>query len=73
MGLGVSELSMNGPSIPVVKKVIRDSTASEARALVDRLLTLTLADDIEHEVRAELHRRFPELMESAAVPSDPVG
>jgi phosphotransferase system enzyme I (PtsI) len=73
MGLGVTELSMNGPSIPVVKKVIRGVTAADARALVERLLTLTFAEEIEREVRAEMHRRFPELFESAALPADPVG
>jgi phosphotransferase system enzyme I (PtsI) len=64
---------MNGPSIPVVKKVIRGSSAAEARALVDRIMTLTFADDIEREVRGEMHRRFPELFESAALPADTVG
>ncbi len=73
IGLGVTELSMNGPSIPVVKKVIRGSTAAEARALVDRLLALTFSDDIEREVRAEMHRRFPDLFEPAVLPADTVG
>jgi phosphotransferase system enzyme I (PtsI) len=69
IGLGVTELSMNGPSIPIVKQVIRGSRAVEARALVDRLLSLTFADDIEREVREEMHRRFPELFETAALPA----
>lgn len=66
LGLGFSELSMNGPSIPLVKRVIRAASASDGRELVDRLLALATADEIEREVRAEMTRRFPGLLESAA-------
>jgi len=62
VGLGVTELSMNGPSIPLVKRVIRAARASDARSLVERLLDLSTADDIEREVRAEMTRRFPGLL-----------
>jgi phosphotransferase system enzyme I (PtsI) len=65
IGLGVTELSMNGPSIPFVKKVIRSARASDAQALVDRLLALSVADEIEREVRAEMIRRFPWLVSEA--------
>ena len=64
LGLGVDELSMNGPSIPLVKRVIRAAKAADGRALLDHLLTLTTADEIEHEVRAEMSRRFPGLLEA---------
>ncbi len=66
LGLGVSELSMNGPSIPLVKRIVRAARASEGRALVERLLALTTADDIEREVRAEMERRFPGMLEQEA-------
>jgi phosphotransferase system enzyme I (PtsI) len=62
IGLGVSELSMNGPSIPFVKRIIRAGRAADGRALVERLLGLTVADDIEREVRTEMQRRFPGLL-----------
>ncbi len=65
LGLGFSELSMNGPSIPLVKRVIRAASAAESRALVERLMQLTFADEIEREVRAEMARRFPGLLEMA--------
>jgi phosphotransferase system enzyme I (PtsI) len=55
---------MNGPSIPLVKRVVRAAKASDARALVKRLLDLTTADDIEREVRTEMLRRFPGLLQS---------
>ena len=66
VGLGVTELSMNGPSIPLVKRVLRAAKASDARALAKRLLDLTTADDIEREVKAEMTRRFPGLLQSDA-------
>jgi phosphoenolpyruvate-protein phosphotransferase (PTS system enzyme I) len=64
LGLGFSELSMNGTSIPLVKRVMRGASAADGRALVKRLLELTSADDIEREVRAEMARRFPGLLET---------
>ncbi len=66
LGLGLDELSMNGPSIPLVKRVIRSASAREGRELLDRLLGLNTADDIEREVRAEMTRRFPGLLEGDA-------
>lgn len=68
LGLGVSELSMNGPSIPLVKQIVRAARAADGRKLVERILALTTADDIEREVRAEMIQRFPGLVgEEAAV------
>ena len=66
LGLGLSELSMNGPSIPLVKRIIRAASAADGRRLLERVLELTAADDIEREVRAEMTRRFPGLLESEA-------
>jgi phosphotransferase system enzyme I (PtsI) len=62
VGLGVTELSMNGASIPLVKRILRAAKASDGRALVERVLSLTTADDIEREVRMEMVRRFPGLL-----------
>jgi len=66
LGLGLDELSMNGPSIPLVKRVIRSASARQGRELLDRILGLNTADDIEREVRAEMTRRFPGLLEGDA-------
>jgi phosphotransferase system enzyme I (PtsI) len=63
LGLGLSELSMNGSAIPMVKRVVRAASAADGRALLDRVLELTLATEIEREVRAEMVRRFPGLLE----------
>jgi phosphoenolpyruvate-protein phosphotransferase (PTS system enzyme I) len=61
-GLGVSEFSMNGTSIPFVKRILRAARAADGRALVERLLGLTTADEIERAVREEMTRRFPGLL-----------
>ena len=66
VGLGVTELSMNGSSIPLVKRVIRAARASDGRALLARLLALSTADDIEREVKDEMRRRFPGLLGEVA-------
>jgi phosphoenolpyruvate-protein phosphotransferase (PTS system enzyme I) len=63
LGLGLSELSMNGPSIPLVKRVVRAARAADGRLLLDRLMELTAADDIDRAVRAEMAQRFPGLLE----------
>jgi phosphoenolpyruvate-protein phosphotransferase (PTS system enzyme I) len=68
LGLGIAELSMGGAAIPLVKRVIRAGRAADGRALVERLLTLTTADEIEREVKTEMSRRFPDLLgDEAAV------
>jgi phosphotransferase system enzyme I (PtsI) len=72
IGLGVTELSMNGPSVPLVKRVVRAAKASDARALALRLMELTTADDIEREVKAEMMRRFPGLVQTDST-SGPAG
>jgi phosphoenolpyruvate-protein phosphotransferase (PTS system enzyme I) len=66
LGLGLSELSMNSASVPLVKRVLRAALADDGRRLVERLLEYTTADDIEREVRAEMARRFPDLLDAEA-------
>jgi phosphotransferase system enzyme I (PtsI) len=63
LGLGLAELSMNGPSIPLVKRVIRAARAADGKKLLERALELTAADDIDREVRGEMARRFPGMLE----------
>jgi phosphotransferase system enzyme I (PtsI) len=73
LGLGLSELSMNGPSIPLVKEVIRAARASDGRALLDRLLDLTADDEIDRAVREEMAARFPGLLEIDSTPGPVTG
>ncbi|MCD6353626.1 MAG: phosphoenolpyruvate--protein phosphotransferase, partial [Proteobacteria bacterium] len=60
LGLGIDELSMNATSILKVKKIIRSSTYSESRQLVDKILTFATATEVENFLPKEL---FPHLSE----------
>jgi phosphotransferase system enzyme I (PtsI) len=59
MALGVSELSMAAFSIPLLKKVLRESTAAEARDLLARVLRLSNAEQIREQVEQHMRLRFP--------------
>jgi phosphotransferase system enzyme I (PtsI) len=73
LGLGLSELSMISASVPLVKRVLRAASAADGRRLLERLLELTAARDIEREVRAEMARKFPGLLENGAMASPITG
>ena len=59
LALGVGELSMAPFSIPLLKKIMRESTASEARALLSDALHLGSADEIRAHVERTMAGRFP--------------
>lgn len=60
LGLGMDELSMNATSIPRVKRIIRKSSAYEAREFVGGLLLRATADDIEKALLKKFEELFPE-------------
>jgi phosphoenolpyruvate-protein phosphotransferase (PTS system enzyme I) len=68
LGLGLDELSMNGPSIPLVKRVIRSASAQDGRDLLEQILGLRTAEDVERAVRSEMNRRFPWLLDGSLAP-----
>lgn len=47
LGLGVQELSVALPSIPIVKNVIRHLSFVEAKKLAERVMTLATAEEIQ--------------------------
>ncbi len=59
VGLGLDELSMNAPSIPRVKSILRATRLEAARALALELLTLSTAAETGDRLRKEMLRRFP--------------
>ncbi len=59
MALGLDELSMTSSSIPMLKKMLRDSTLKEARALLWELFELRDAREIQRRVEERMTRRFP--------------
>jgi phosphotransferase system enzyme I (PtsI) len=59
MALGIGELSMAPFSIPLLKKILRDSTASEARELLSAVIDLESATEIRVRVEDRMRDRFP--------------
>lgn len=54
IGLGVRSLSLNAPSIPRVKRVIRRVSAPDCAALAQRVLQFSTADEVEQALRVAL-------------------
>ncbi|MFT7621832.1 MAG: phosphotransferase system enzyme I (PtsP) [Myxococcota bacterium] len=52
LGMGFDQLSMTAASIPTIRRVIRRARYSEARAVLDQLLTLETAAEVRAAVRA---------------------
>jgi phosphotransferase system enzyme I (PtsI) len=59
LALGVGELSMAPSSIPLIKKIIRESTLEEARELYADLLDLESTAEIRRRVEDAIASRFP--------------
>jgi phosphoenolpyruvate-protein kinase (PTS system EI component) len=51
VGLGVDELSMNPPAIPVAKQIVRTLTFSGAKELADRVLELETSAQVQECVK----------------------
>lgn len=61
LGLGFTELSMNAPCIPRVKRIIRQVKRQEGEAFLQQLLELPTASAVSRHVEQEMARRFPDL------------
>ncbi len=59
LALGIGELSMAPSSIPLIKKIVRESTVEEARELYAEVLDLGSAEEIRKVAANALSRRFP--------------
>ncbi len=66
LALGVNELSMTAFSIPLLKRILRDSTLGEARELLGLALRRSEAAEIQALVEAAMRRRFPSEFEPFA-------
>ncbi len=60
LGLEIDELSMNPLAIPKVKKIIRASTLSESKKLLEKIMALSSASEIREYVSDYMCKRFPE-------------
>ncbi len=63
IGLGVDELSMSPPSVPMVKDVVRNLRLSECKALAKEALRSETAESVLEKCRALLAKRSPEILE----------
>jgi phosphotransferase system enzyme I (PtsI) len=61
LGLGVEELSMTPTSIPVVKRVIRMTSLSEAKKIARKALALATVEEVNEYVSDEMDHRFPDI------------
>jgi phosphotransferase system enzyme I (PtsI) len=67
LALGIGELSMAPFAIPLLKRILRDSTASEARELLAEVLKLGSAEQIRQRVEDRMSLRFPVEFERSAL------
>jgi phosphotransferase system enzyme I (PtsI) len=58
LGMGLTRLSMNPASIPLIKNVIRSVSSSEAEQMAKRVLTLTTAKEIDEYLWEKMTTRF---------------
>jgi len=63
IGLGVNELSISPPSVPMIKDVIRNLCFSECKTLAREALHGGTADGVIRKCRALLAKRSPEILE----------
>ncbi len=61
LGLGFNELSMNAPSIPRVKRVLRQVRRNEGEELLLQLRRFSTAQEATRYLEEEMSRRFPDL------------
>lgn len=63
IGLGVDELSISPPSVPMVKEVVRNLHYSKCRELAEKALKTCGAEDILAQCRELLAKTSPEILE----------
>jgi phosphoenolpyruvate-protein phosphotransferase (PTS system enzyme I) len=61
LGLGFTELSMNAPGIPRIKRILRQVRREEGERLLAELLELATAREVTQRLEGEMARRFPAL------------
>ncbi len=61
VGIGLDDLSMNAMSILRVKKILREISYKDCKAITDEVLTFATAREIDRYVFLELKERFPEI------------
>lgn len=63
LGLGINELSMNGVRIPLIKKIIRSISVSDAKADLEKILLLNTAYEVREFIEKRIEPLIPNLEE----------
>lgn len=58
LGLGFDQLSMNGPAIPKVKKILRRCRRDQAEIIAQRALSFPTAQDVDTFLKGEIAGRY---------------
>jgi phosphotransferase system enzyme I (PtsI) len=61
IALGFRELSMNAANISRVKRIIRQVDLTEVEQILDRLLSLSTADEVSSSIEQEMRERYPQI------------
>jgi phosphotransferase system enzyme I (PtsI) len=61
IALGFRELSMNATNISRVKRIIRQVDLTEVEQILDRLLSLSTADEVSSSIEQEMRERYPQI------------
>jgi phosphotransferase system enzyme I (PtsI) len=69
LGLGLNELSMDPPSIPRAKKIIRSTTIKESKQLLENILSFSTTDEIENFIKTDFIKRFPDEFSITGLPA----
>jgi len=64
IGFELDGLSMTPLAIPRVKRIIRESTLEESKKLLQKVMTFSVASDIEEYVETYMRKRFPEYLQA---------
>ncbi len=67
LGLGFTELSMNAACIPRVKRVIRQISRQDGIDVLEQLLKLPTAQEVNRFVEENMARRFPDIFGPPAI------
>ncbi|HMK72307.1 MAG TPA: phosphoenolpyruvate--protein phosphotransferase, partial [Myxococcaceae bacterium] len=62
LGLGLDELSMAAAQIPVIKRIIRSSTAEDGRKLFEQMGRFNTAEEVERFVQTEMRSRLGDVL-----------
>ncbi|MCP3178072.1 phosphoenolpyruvate--protein phosphotransferase [Desulfuromonas sp. KJ2020] len=66
LGFGFTELSMNAPGIPRVKRILRQVRRDDGEKLLHNLMKLSTASEVKQHLEEVMTRRFPDLFEQKA-------